>query len=101
MKTKCQFQPYVKYESTVSRWGLSVCMAVLVGLSPLVPQDAKAQGCFPGVGANIGVATPSAPGGLGSGGVEVQIGVESFLVAHLNDTITILGLSVASTGCGV
>src|SRR6266699_732289 len=89
----------LKSTNSIVRLSASVCMSALLGLSAFLPvmQNANAQ-CLPGVGANIGVNSPTPSIMLTHLGQTVQ-------VAHLGDTITVFAVSVSvasgSGGCAV
>src|SRR5882724_4747552 len=76
------------------------CLSTLVGLTLLLfhGQNANAQTCFPGVGANIGIQTPYSILLTHCAGTPVSC--QSVMVAHVGETITILGGQVSSSGSG-
>src|SRR4051812_49328761 len=65
----------------------AIALAAMVGA-----QSARAQTCNPGIGANIGVSTPT--------GATIMVNGTPTLVAHVGDTVTITSLAVFNSSFG-
>ena len=67
-------------------------LVALVVCALLEPQNSLAQECGPGIGAGIGVMTPT--------GAAIEHNGDSTLVAHIGDTITINSVAVFTSAFG-
>src|SRR6266404_3071905 len=90
----------LNHKTSTSQLRAALCASPLVGLALLLfhGQNANAQTCFPGVGANIGIVTPYST--LLNHCAGTPLSCQSVQVAHVGETITILGVQVTSAGSG-
>src|SRR5882672_8856719 len=90
----------LNHKASTSQLRAALCASPLVGLALLLfhGQNANAQTCFPGVGANIGIQTPYST--LLNHCAGTPLSCQNVMVAHVGETITILGGQVSSSGSG-